>query len=174
VPELPADPASASWSAITEARWFPLSERPDLDPANVCRQITRWRGDSRLGFDIGPDSGMLPFSAGQDDDDWEVEDEDDEVDEDDDYQSVGGVPVFDDREDPDSRDWEPMTVPAGEILGGDIVTFDGVAGYVEGVDVGTDGTVTVMWEDDNAQLSVTRLPPSTAQMVLRRNSSNSS
>ena len=174
VPELPADPASASWSAITEARWFPLSERPDLDPANVCRQITRWRGDSRLGFDPGPDSGTLAFSAGQDDDDWEVEDEVDEVDEDDDYQSVGGVPVVDDREEPDSRDWEPMTVPAGEILGGDIVTFDGVAGYVEGVDVGIDGTVTVMWEDDNAQLSVTRLPPSTAQMVLRRNSSNSS
>ncbi len=174
VPELPADPGSASWSAITEARWFPLSERPDLDPANVCRQITRWRGDSRLGFDVGPDSGMLPFSAGQDDDDPAFEDEDDEAEEDDDYQSVGGIPALDGREDPDSRDWEPMTVPAGEILGGDIVTFDGVAGYVEGVDVGTDGTVTVMWEDDNAQLSVTRLPPSAAQMVLRRNSSNSS
>ena len=161
VPELPSDPASASWAAITEARWFPLADRPDLDPANVCRQITRWRGDSRLGFETDSyDSVMLPF----------VEDDDEDVDtadEDTEEQAAGPEHVND-------SGWAPMTLPACEIRVGDIVTFDGVAGYVEGVDVAVDGTVTVMWEDDAAQLSATRLSPADRQMVMRRNSSNSS
>jgi len=163
VPELPSDPTSASWTAITEARWFPLTERPDLDPANACRQITRFRGDSRLGFDSGShNSGMLPF----------VGDDEDEIADDNEYTA----PSAEDTSDPagDPADWRPLTVPASEIRVGDIISFEGIAGYVEGVDRGADGTVTVMWEDDDAQLSATRLPPTAPQTVMRRDSSNSS
>lgn len=168
VPELPADPASASWTAITEARWFPLSDRPDLDPANVCRQITRWRGDSRLGFDISTEhSGIPPFTTDPGDEQFIDDDDDDDDD-------LAERPVPSAGAGDNSNHWEPMTLPAGEIRDGDIVTFDGIAGFVEGVDVGIDGTVTVMWEDDSAQLSVTRLQPADPHTVLRRNPSNSS
>lgn len=164
VPELPSDPGSASWTALTETRWFPLSERPDLDPAKVCRQITRWRGDSRLGFGAGTDPGTLPFTGEADAADEAVH-----------LDRTGyGVseygPTGEDAADEDfsDDDWAQVDVPAAEILDGDIVTFAGVPGYVEGVDVGTDGTVTVMWEDDDAQLSATRLQPTDKLVVLRR------
>lgn len=160
VPELPSDPGSASWTALTEARWFPLSERPDLDPAKVCRQITRWRGDSRLGFGAADtDPGMLPFT--DDDDEAESDHLDTSGRAGSDYNPTGD-------EDCDGDDWSQVDVPAAEIRDGDIVTFAGVAGYVEGVDVGADGTVTVMWEDDDAQLSATRLEPTEKLVVLRR------
>lgn len=175
VPELPADPASASWTAITEARWFPLAQRPDLDPANVCRQITRWRGDSRLGFDTGAPTETLDLSWSEEHDgeDLGCDDTEENWDDQDDRDFEVAQGGSEDLE-PDGTEWEPMTLPAGEICSGDIVTFDGVAGYVEGVDIGPGGTVTVMWEDDNAQLSATRLSATDPQMVLRRNRSNSS
>ncbi|WP_084020407.1 FtsK/SpoIIIE domain-containing protein [Mycobacterium avium] len=50
VPELPTNPAAATWAEIADAPWYPLSERPDLDPVKISRQLTHWVGDSRLGF----------------------------------------------------------------------------------------------------------------------------
>jgi len=157
VPELPADPAAASWTAITDARWFPLADRPDLDPARVCRQITRWRGDSRLGFDSGSPTPALSPAAGED----AIPAGEDFLPEDEPRPSAG--------EETDSSDtlWEFLTLPAAEIMAGDVITFDGAAGYVEGVDIATDGTVTVMWEDESAQLSVTRLHPADHHQVAR-------
>ncbi len=160
VPALPADPASASWTAITEARWYPLADRPDLDPAKVSRQITRWRGDSRLGFDPGGGPALA------------VPSNDIDVPADDDGPAAPGHGAEPDAGDGDDDDWEFLTLPAGEILAGDVVTFDGASGYVEDVDIGPDGTVTLMWEDDDDQLSVTRLNLTDQHKVLRRQHSS--
>lgn len=52
VPELPRILDGISWNDIADAPWFPLAERPDLDPTNFFRKVTTFEGDSRLGFDL--------------------------------------------------------------------------------------------------------------------------
>ncbi|WP_236740291.1 FtsK/SpoIIIE domain-containing protein [Mycobacteroides abscessus] len=52
VPELPKSIAGATWDDIADAPWFPLSQRPDLDPTMFHRKVTDFGGDSQLGFDL--------------------------------------------------------------------------------------------------------------------------
>lgn len=52
VPELPPMLKGITWNEIADAPWFPLSERPDLDPTNYLRKVTSFDGDPRLGFDV--------------------------------------------------------------------------------------------------------------------------
>ena len=128
VPELPADLSGANWSDIANARWFPLSQRPDLDPALVTRKITHFDGDSRLGFDLD-DSDLRP---------------------------------------PDLQD---LVVAAGELQPKDIVSFDGLVGEVDGIDIADDGTVTVMWQaDDDGRLCLSTLDASNRLTVQRSSS----
>lgn len=156
VPELPTDPAVASWRELTEARWFPLEQRPDLDPAKVSRQLTRFRGDPRLGFD---DPAGAAAGGGQT-----------HVVIDLDLRPADDGSSLDDTAAAEGR-WEFLTVPAAEICQGDVVTFEGAPGHVDEVEIAPDGTVTIMWEDDHGHLGETQLAPEDPHKVLRRNSS---
>ena len=162
VPELPADPAAATWSEIIDARWFPLEQRPDLDPSKVSRQLTRFRGDSRLGFDTGAIAAAdapspIATSTAVPSAQPAVAD------------PTPARPGFIDLDiDPDPDEArEFVTVAAGEICEGDIVTFDGSPGYVDEIEIGPDGTVTVIWENDEGDLAETQLPAHGSHKVLR-------
>lgn len=128
VPELPADLSAANWNDIANARWFALSQRPDLDPTLVTRRITHFDGDSRFGFDLdSPEFGPT--------------------------------------------DLHDVVVAADELAPKDIVSFDGRLGEVDGVDIGQDGTVTVMWQDEeDGRLCLSTLNASNRLTVQRSSS----
>lgn len=128
VPELPADIRTANWNDIANARWFPLAQRPDLDPTLVTRKITHFDGDSRFGFDL---------------------------------------------DDPERQptDLHDVVIAADELEPKDIVSFDGRLGEVDGVDIGQDGTVTVMWQDEeDGRLCLSTLTASNRLTVQRSSS----
>lgn len=124
VPELPDDLSAAKWHDIADATWYPLSERPDLDPARVMRTVTHWSGDSTLGFESAADPTT-----------------------------------------------QKIVVAANQLEAKDVLTIDGHRGEVDGIDVAADGTVTIMWQDEqDGRLCVSSAGPG-SQFTVQRNSS---
>lgn len=69
-------------------------------------------------------------------------------------------------------DMQDITVAARELQANDVVTFDADhRGEVDGIDIGEDGTVTVMWQDDDSgRLCVSSLDASD-RLAIQRSSS---
>jgi hypothetical protein len=127
VPELPKTLNGATWNEIAEAPWFPLSARPDLDPTRFRRKVTKFHGDSRLGFEPEPTS--------------------------------------------DHTDIQELVIQASDLQPKDRVSIDGHVAEVDGVDISEDGTVTVMWQDDeNGRLCLSAMEPSNRLEVQRSSS----